>query len=326
MVGKLRQRERGVALLAVMMAIALITLIVVDFATTVVFARLSASNQANELRAYYLARSAIAVGLGLLAEDERNKQATPSPTGVGGGSQPDSLVDVWALPFPPMQVDGGTINLAVVDEARKIDINGLIDPQKGDINAVQLGIITRLFALLGINPQIIPSIVQWILPASAQGLLGGAGLDFYMQLRPPYSPRFSPMPTIGDLKMIAGIDEPTFLKLQPFVTVQKETGINVNTASPEVLEAAEPEFAEDPQLVKAIVLARTISPFAKLTDVQNLLGGATFQTPLAQVITTTSVYFTISGMGSYAGSRKLVHGVFERQPGAPSILMSWQED
>ena len=126
--------------------------------------------------------------------------------------------------------------------------------------------------------------------------------------------------------MIRGIDEATFLRLKPFVTVERETAININTAAPEVLAAGEPELAENPQLIKAILLARTIRPFSQLTDVQNMLGGATFQTPLSNVFSTSSNYFTISGMGAAAGSRKLVNAVFQREKNAPCNLVSWQEE
>jgi len=69
MVTRLRKNERGVALLAVLLGIALMTLVVVDFAMTSGLGFVEAANQANELRASYLARSAIGVGLGLLAVD-----------------------------------------------------------------------------------------------------------------------------------------------------------------------------------------------------------------------------------------------------------------
>ena len=64
MVTMLRRNERGVAMLAVLLGVALMTLIVVDFAMTSGLGFVSAANQANELRAGYLARSGINVGLG----------------------------------------------------------------------------------------------------------------------------------------------------------------------------------------------------------------------------------------------------------------------
>src|SRR5271168_4950337 len=98
MVRHLQKSERGVALLAVLLGVALMTLVVVDFALTSGLGFVSAANQANELRAYYLARSAVSIGLGLLAADERAKQQAAGT----GGTQCESLNDAWASPFPPM--------------------------------------------------------------------------------------------------------------------------------------------------------------------------------------------------------------------------------
>ena len=54
MVAQLRKKERGVALLAVLLGIALMTLVVMDFAMTSGLGFVSAANQANEMRAGYL--------------------------------------------------------------------------------------------------------------------------------------------------------------------------------------------------------------------------------------------------------------------------------
>ncbi len=318
MVNRLKQRQRGIALLVVMLGIALMTLIVVDFSTNAAFGYLSAANQANELRAYYLARSSVAVGLGLLAEDSRMDAMNQTPF--------DSLNDVWAAPFPPVSVDGGTASISIVDEARKLNLNQIVNPANGELNQQFALTLERLFTILGISPQIIPAIADWVDVDSLTSSLGGAEMDYYMRLRPPYVPRNGLMPTVGDLKMIRGIDDATFQKLLPFVTVMPEMQVNVNTAPPEVLAALSPQLFANPDLVKAIVTARMISPFSNITDVGNIPGVGQYISDLSKVLTTRSIFFTINGMGTYAGARKLVHSTFRRQPNGSGLLVSWQED
>ncbi len=317
MVKRRKKNERGIALLVVLMGIALMTLIIIDFSTAAALNYLSAANQTNELRAYYLARSAISVGLGLLAEDSRTDAQNQTPY--------DGLTDVWAVPFPPMDVDGGKVSLSIIDEARKLDLNQLINPQNGQFNEQFAAELVRLFTILGVSPEIIPAIADWINPANIESP-GGAGMDFYMRLRPPYAPRNSPMPTIGDLRLIKGVDEATFNRLQPFLTVSPETVVNANTAPPEVLAALLPQLMDDPQIVKEIVMARTLMPFTNTTDIANLPGLGTIGQALTQVVTTRSTYFTIAAMGTFAGSRKLVYSTFRRQGNGTATLMSWQED
>src|SRR5260370_16058784 len=70
-IGGIRESERGVALLAVLLGIALMTLVVVDFAMTPGLGFVAAANQANEIRAHYPSRSGRKIGLPRLAEDAR---------------------------------------------------------------------------------------------------------------------------------------------------------------------------------------------------------------------------------------------------------------
>jgi len=316
MVKKLKAHERGIALLVVLTGIALMTLIIVDFSTTAALGYLSAANQSNELRAYYLARSGVAVGLGLLAQDSLTDALAQPPY--------DALTDVWAAPFPPVDIDGGQASVAVIDEARKLNINQIINPANGEIDQQFVAELERLLTTLNISPQIIPAIADWIGTAGAGS--GGAELNYYLRLMPPYSPRNSPMPTIGDLKMVAGVDDPTFNVLRQFLTVYPEMQVNVNTASPEVLAAVSPALYANQDLLKALMTARLIRPFSNMTDVGNIPGMGQYVTDLSKVLTTRSNYFTINGMGTYAGSRKLVHATFHRQSNGTGLLVSWQED
>jgi general secretion pathway protein K len=348
--------ERGVALLATMLAIALMTLIVVDFTSSSALGYHSAANQANEIRAEFLARSGVNVGLALLAQDARQQQLQVQPlNGNPSGGQSDSLTSVWAMPFPPIPVGGGTASLLIEDEARKFNINKIINYSKKpngqapplgqsasigqataeqgpdgmplgqlDPNAVQQ--LTRLLALLNISPGIVPAIIDWLDRDGIDTPNGGAEADYYLTLVPPYEPRNGPMPTIGDLRMIKGIDDATFLKMKNYFTVAPETAVNANTASPEVLACLEPELTENPRMVAEIMQARSIRPFTSITDVTNLPGVSTLAGKIGKDLTTKSNYFTIAGMGTFAGARKIVVSVFHRNPNGTANLVSWQED
>jgi general secretion pathway protein K len=319
MVKILRKRERGIALLAVILGIALMTLVVVDFAMTSGLGFVSAANQANELRAYYLARSGINLGLALLAADERAK--TTESTTVSTPSE--TLNDPWAAPFPPMAVGGGNVSLSVVDEARKLNLNQMVAPN-GVPNEPAIQRVQRLFTILEVDTSLIPGIVAWMTPAGAGGDIGG---EYYMGLRPPYQPRGGPMPTIADLQMVKGFNEAIFNRVLPFVTVMPEMQVNINTAPPQVIASLEPELTEDQQLVEQIVMERNTRPFTKVTDLINDIPGVgPFGTRLTQVLTVRSTYFTISGMGTYSGARKVVTATFHRETTGIGTLESWRED
>ena len=330
MVKRFRKNDRGIALLAVILGIALMTLVVVDFATSSEFGFMSAANQANELRSYYLARSGVSIGLAILAADARNKA-------LGLAPNVETLSDPWAAPYPPTSVGGGQVSLSIVDEDRKLDLNSMITyPPNGTATPNQGAMlrVQRLFGLLGLDPDLVNAIVEWIAPA---GLdipgVSSIGSEFYMGLKPPYQPRNGPMPTIGDLMLVRGFNQEIFNRLQPFVTVFASSGlgpngppVNVNTAPPEVLASLEPELSEDPDLVKQLVLARTVAPFLNVTDVTNNVPAlGPISARLTQDVIVKSQYFTITGVGSFAGSRKIIDATFLREQTGQGDLAAWRE-
>jgi general secretion pathway protein K len=312
----LRKSERGVALLVTLVALALMTLLVMDFTNAAALGYRSAASAADELRADYLARSAVSVGLALLSADSRQDATVQTPH--------DGLDEPWARPYPPLPLGGGVSQVSIVDEASKIDINQIVNPRTGQPNPQYVGIVERLFAILGLPPDLVLAIIDWLNPNSIESP-GGADASYYLGLMPPYQPRNGPMPTIGDLRMIRGVDDATFFELQRFLTASPEPRVNINTATPEVIAALVPQLSNDPSLVKEIVQARMVQPFLMLTDVGNLTGLGDAATPLMNLITTRSTYFTITGAGSYAGARQRVMATFRRNSDGTAMLASWHE-
>src|SRR5579875_49719 len=312
------RRQRGVALLATMMAVALLTILIMDFTTSTSLAYRSAANQANQLRAYYLARSAVNVGIALIAQDARQAALSNAP-------RVDSLLSIWALPLPSMPIGGGWARVSVVDEARKLNINQLVAPN-GQVNQAFAETLTRMLTILGIDPSIIvPSLIDWLDPDSVL-TPNGAESDYYLQLIPPYEARNGPMPTIGDLRMVRGINEAIFHQLRKFITTTPSVQININTAPPEVLMAVAPQLQESPSSLQAILEERVNQPFTNLTEVSQLIGQTNGASTLPANLSTTSDYFTVEGAGSFAGTRSFVYAVIRRTGPGPQLLLSWNED
>jgi general secretion pathway protein K len=318
MVGARNKSQRGIALLVVLLGVALLTLVVVDFSTTSAMGYLSAGNQADEVRAYYLARSAISVGAALLNQSAQMHAAN-------GGVAYDGLTDVWATPFPPLPVEGGAAELSVVDETRKFNINQIVDPSTGQPSPIYLPVAERLFENLQVSPNLLPAIIDWLDPDSVESP-NGAEADYYMKLIPPYMPRNGPMPTIGDLRMIKGIDDATFNQLRRCLTVMPETQVNINTAEPEVLGALTLSLQGNPGIIKQIMAVRMVQPFLKVSDVFAIPALAQDQDQLSRLLTTSSQYFTISGMGAFSGARKLVYATVQRQSTGALVMTNWKED
>jgi general secretion pathway protein K len=314
---RMRKPERGIALLATLLAISLMTILVVDFTTSSALSYRSAANQADELRALYLARSAIQVGIAVLQRDTISDSQQKQRF--------DSLNDIWAIPVPPIPVEGGTASVSIVDEARKLNINRLFNPRTRAMDNNFAQVLARLFEIVGVTTDLIPVIADWLDPDSVDSP-GGAESKYYMSLIPPYEPRNAAMPTIGDMRSLKGVDDATFMLLSRFLTTAPETRVNANTAPPAVLAALAPELSNNPELVKEIIAAREYRPFTAITDIANLPGIGEFSQHLTPMLTTTSSYFTIIGQGEFAGARRRIYAVFRRNSNGTAMLISWHED
>ena len=316
-----RKYDRGIALLATLLAISFMTLLVVEFSTSAALGYRAAANQANELRAYYLARSGIQVGLAVLVQDYLNKR--------GAKDQYASLDQVWAEPITPIRVEGGTVSMSIVDEERKLTINKLFNQQKREPDEQYAAVLTRLLSNIGLSPALIPILIDWLDPDSIESD-GGAEADYYLHLLPPYEPRNGLMPTIGDLRMLKGMDDTAFLRLSGYLTTMLGGAghccVNANTAPAEVLAALVPELESNPDLVKQIVAVRAIRPFSRVTDVLNLPGIGASGEHLKPYLTVNSTYFLIIAQGDFAGARKRIYASFRRNLNGTAVLLNWHED
>ncbi|MGH7925943.1 MAG: general secretion pathway protein GspK, partial [Candidatus Binatus sp.] len=203
-----------------------------------------------------------------------------------------------------------------------LNINAMI--KNGVPNQPAILKIQRLFSILDVNTDLVQAIIEWITPNGANAS-GGGGND-YLGLKPPYQPRYGPMPTMGDLQMVRGFNEAIFNRVSPFLTVMPVAAVNANTATPQVIAALEPELTEDQKLVEEIIEARTIRPFSQPTDIMNLPDLAQIGPRLSRDVDMRSQFFTINGMGTYAGARKIINATFHRETSGIGKLAAWHED
>lgn len=313
--------HRGIALLATLLAVSLMTLLVVEFSTSAALGYRAAANQADELKAYYLARSGIQIGLAILAQNSLIQSRAKY--------QYASLDQAWAQPLAAVPVDGGTVSMWIVDEDRKLDINNLFDEQRRQPDEQYAAIVTRLLSNIGLSPALVPILIDWLDPDSIESD-GGAEADYYLRLIPPYEPRNGQMPTIGDLRMLKGMDDLTFLRLSQYLTtMQAGSGpccVNANTVSPELLGALLPELESDSDLVKQIVDVRSIRPFTQVTDLLNLPAISAAAEHLKRLVAVNSSYFLITAQGDFAGARKRIYATFHLDTHGSAMLMNWHED
>ncbi|HZR47281.1 MAG TPA: hypothetical protein VFA47_11290, partial [Candidatus Manganitrophaceae bacterium] len=138
--------QKGFALLLSLLVLILLVVIIleVDFQTRADLR--AAGNFRDDVKAFYLARSAITAGEAILKEDLRL-----SP-------KYDGLDELWAYPVPEYPLGDGTLSGSITDESGKINLNSLIANNDKPV-PWRKNQLLLLFDLLQINADQAASIV-----------------------------------------------------------------------------------------------------------------------------------------------------------------------
>jgi general secretion pathway protein K len=255
---RLARDEGGFALLAVILVLALLSVIVTEFA-------FSMRLEASMVRAYrdaILGRNLAEAGIqqaireiltdaNIQALDEDGQVAFYS---VAPGST--ALTRVPSLQRTDVPLGAGAFSYRITDEEGRLNINAGVPDR-----------MHRLLTAIGVDrlerDAIVDSIEDWR-DANDTTRANGAETEDYMKLPVPYQARTGNFQDTDELLQVKGVtpeiyyghdDKPA---LKDFVSARSRTTVNVNTAPPPVLSAVGLSDAE----INDIVQARTSAPYA----------------------------------------------------------------
>lgn len=265
----------------------------------------AAGNFRDDLKAFYLARSAVSAGEAILKEDFRLS------------SRYDGLDELWAYPIPEYPLGDGTLTGAIVDEAGKFNLNSLVDDQgrSAEAHKAKRERLGRLFELLQIDRNLVDAIVDWI-DKDGEPRPFGAEEESYRRLNPPYSCKNAPLDTLEELHMIKGITDEVYKKISPYLTVYGERNglININTADRLLIQSLDERI--DEAMARRVVESR---PFQEITKSRDPLSEGVYNT-IKGDIAITSKFFTITTEGRVQDTRKVAHAVVKREGSKTQLL------
>lgn len=297
--------ERGIALILVLVVIALLVSLVVDFSYTMRVDLTLAANLRDETKALYTARSGTEVARLMLKEDDPVY---------------DSLDEDWAQftehPGFISQDDEGRFKGTIKDEASKIAINELVT-EAGEVDEDRLKQLTRLFQLLELDLDLIDPILDWLDPDDRPRPLGAED-EYYLGLSPPYPCKDSPLSAVEELLLVKGMTEDIFYGdeekkgLVHYLTTFSEGKVNINTAPSLVLQTLSDSIDEG--LAQALLDYRQEEPFKTIEEVNNVPGvTAEIYSEINPVITVQSSTFSLRVEGQVRGIKKGIFMVLNRQ-------------
>ncbi|MGO9526148.1 MAG: type II secretion system minor pseudopilin GspK [Verrucomicrobiia bacterium] len=322
--------RNGVAIVIVLWVIMVLSLLISGFAFTMHVETQIASYARKELKAEMLARSGIEVAkMQLLLHQQSAADA-----------EYDALNQDWATNeelYVNHELGDGVFNVKITDEESKMPINTASELQ-----------LERLMTLLSVDPSdgdiIVDSILDWIGPGELTRL-NGAKSDYYMSLSPPYRAKDAPMDRVDELLLVRGVTpelfygtaatdkDPAQPGLREVFTTMSSGQVNVNTASPIVLQAM---LGLDEAQVQAVVARRDGPdgipgtdddiPFHTVAEFFATIGNldAAALQAAQGVVSVNSSFFTIKSTGEVGGVKHTIVATVLRGNGSIEIVM-WQE-
>jgi len=284
-------KQRGVALLTVLLVTALASVILVQLLgrhhLSVAYTRQALHGQ----QALSYALGAESWVRHLLYLDRVQDDRSPPV---------DSLEDNWAEPKAPFELDDGSVEIQVRDLEGLFNLNSI----DGDPAAQER--FKRLLTALELEPSLADQLLDWIdVDEEVQGLGGEDGV--YLLQEAAYRTANGPIASVSEIRLLATMDAEQYARLAPFVTALPAAAglININTAPAPVLAALAP--AMDP--VQAGSYARPQTPWLLPGD---LTGQEAGFAPEVGVMTTQSRLFEASILVRYGTQRLLLRSLIHR--------------
>jgi general secretion pathway protein K len=297
----MKRTQKGMALVIVLLVMAIMTAMVVEFASATYTANASLYNWKEAQNLSLAARSGINLA-SKVASDNYERYSYTYPGTV-------------VVPVPNVLENfEGNVMVKVEDENAKFNLNSIVLPN-GTLNKTAYESFKRLLINQGLDEIIADKIADWINRnrKTELGISGVSAKNAYMN-------------SVDELWLIA--DSKACEKMVPLVTVYGVGAvyaniININTASVPVLMALDDTMTS--ALAERIVNYRSIEPFKNTSDIVKVAGfeGSLGQSFIGKIAVKAS-NFRITSEASQDHLKRIIDCVVENNGGG-FIVRYWQE-
>ncbi len=303
--------QRGIVLVIVVITIAILSTIVIDFIYSTRVSYEISANSSSDVQARHIAKSGVRVVRGVL------RKKTPEDLPLLRGMFARAIIsengpDGWELSITSFPIGEGNISLQVVDERSKVNLNALVDQRSGRVDFQVRTQLNELFRFLGVETEkadlFVASLVNW-LDGAAQGSRNdqepdGAGAAHYAGLENPYYIKDGPLDSVEEIRMIQGMDKDFFFGVRDYLTVYpKDKKVNFSTASKTVIMAtikaagvSVNERQNDPREIKDNVVGRMADEIIIRRSTKRVISASETNRVLKGVDSTLKISSGISGV------------------------------
>lgn len=222
----------------------------------------------------------------------------------------DAASDRWATPFT-WEEDHGTVTVAIEDEAARLPIRDLHDPE-GRLNVGVKTRLERLLAALAAPAERVGAIIDWE-DADEERFPGGAELAEYAAGGLPRRPPNRRLQALEELPLVRGLEDTAGARLMEQVTLWGGPSVNLNTAAAPVLAALVPGLGLAG--AERIVARRTWARFENVRQAGDVVGlGPEALSELEKLAAVRSSTYRITARATAYGREVTLISIVERQP------------
>lgn len=251
-------RQRGVALIMVLLAMALVVMLASGMTQQQSLRVFKAGHYLAQQQGLSIALGAEAFARQILTRDfEEDKE---------NNAMVDSLDEFWAANAAVLPLDdNGVAEVQIDDLGGRLNLNDLVGPN-GQVDPVARQRFVQLFEALGITTVSVDSLIDWTDPDDQTVTAYGAEDGQYLLADPGYRAANQPFTSVSELRLIEGMTEEIYQALQPHVAALPVSGagVNVNTATAMVIRSLHEELTD--AQAAAILERREEERFENLQD------------------------------------------------------------
>ena len=287
------RRADGVVLLSVLLVLALLSALAWQLMGkhTMVIAQARFSFTADQTMAYALGAEAFARQILFQEWSE-------------GGPEKDTLLEVWAQPAAPFEIEQGFLEIQVRDLHRCFNLNSLA----GSDWEPNLARLKNLLRNRGVPESLADAWKDWV--DADQDIHGFGAEDGDYLLEPvPYRTANAPAAHISEIRLVRGLEPEHLEVLAPVLCVlpSTELRVNVNTAEAGVLAAMSPQLSET-QMEAFTGSVRDYDAVAEVvTEIPDLAAAV-------DALTVTSEYFEVAVRARVDDGQTELSSVLRRDP------------
>jgi len=305
------RNNKGVALVITLLVLTLLIVLILEFSQGMRVEARAAANFRDNVKAYYLARSGVTFAIAMLEDDDKTDQNY------------DSLNELWAQKIPPIPLGDGFVSVEITDEDSRINVNKM-STGFGTVNGETMRLfMVRFLKQFELEEDIADSIADWTDTDDSERIPVGAESNYYQSLEDPYEAKNKPFDSIQELRLIKGLENETYNKLQKFLAVNSDGWINMNTAGKEVIMSLSENLSGE--IADEIIAFRGENPFPTKQDFKNNISmSEDVYNEISKFVDVKSNYFSIISRGEVNQSRKIIRAIVKRQNNKASIIEYWR--